>query len=157
MLDVAENGEEVGVKLVPRIDLAPSERDTYTDRAGRKRKKPVNAALTALGFRPPQRLFNAEDVQKAYHELPTRRGGVWVFGGETYRDGYLEKDFRISALQIDDVNPSLDEVLRFTGDSSAEKAGVDLNLLADASKRGLEATLQPGDHVEVFELSLIHI
>lgn len=151
VLDVAENGEEVGVKLVPRIDLAPSERDTYTDRAGRKRKKPVNAALTALGFRPPQRLFNAEDVQKAYHELPTRRGGVWVFGGETYRDGYLEKDFRISALQIDDVNPSLDEVLRFTGDSSAEKAGVDLNLLADASKRGLEATLQPGDHVEVFE------
>ena len=152
VLDVAENGEEVGVKLVPRIDLAPNERDTYTDRAGRKRKKPVNAALTAAGFRPPQRLFNAEDVQKAYpHELPTKRGGVWVFGGETFRDGYLEKDFRVTALQMEDVNPSLDEVLKFTGEAPTDAAGVDLQLLADASKRGLEATLQPGDHVEVFE------
>ena len=155
VLDVAENGEEVGVKLVPRIDLNPSENETYTDRAGRKRKKPVNAALTALGFRPPQRLFNAEEVQRAYpHELPTKRGGVWVFGGETYRDGYLEKDFRVSALSMEDVNPSLDEVLRFTGEPHTEDGGapnVDLGLLADASKRGLEATLQPGDHVEVFE------
>ena len=31
VLDVAENGEEVGVKLVPRIDMAPQEHDTYTD------------------------------------------------------------------------------------------------------------------------------
>ncbi|WFD21101.1 transcription elongation factor spt5 [Malassezia caprae] len=152
VLDVTENGEEVGVKLVPRIDMAPGERDTYTDRAGRKRKKPVNAALTSLGFRPPPRLFNAEEVQKVYpHEYPTKRGGVWVFGGETFRDGYLEKDMKMSALQIDDVHPSLDEVLQFTGETPAEGAGVDLNLLADASKRGLEATLQPGDHVEVFE------
>ena len=152
VLDVTENGEEVGVKLVPRIDMAPGERDTYTDRAGRKRKKPVNAALTSLGFRPPPRLFNAEEVQKVYpHEYPTKRGGVWVFGGETFRDGYLEKDMKISALQIDDVHPSLDEVLQFTGETPAEGAGVDLNLLADASKRGIEATLQPGDHVEVFE------
>ncbi|KAI3613317.1 hypothetical protein CBS9595_004150 [Malassezia furfur] len=155
VLDVAENGEEVGVKLVPRIDLNPSEHETYTDRAGRKRKKPVNAALTALGFRPPQRLFGAEEVQRAYpHDLPTKRGGAWVFGGETYRDGYLEKDFKVTALATDDVNPSLDEVLRFTGEPHTEDGAapnVDLGLLADASKRGLEATLQPGDHVEVFE------
>ncbi|WFD32690.1 transcription elongation factor spt5 [Malassezia sp. CBS 17886] len=157
VLDVTENGEEVGVKLVPRLDLNPSDRDTYTDRSGRKRKKPVNASLTAMGFRPPQRMFNAEEVQRAYpHELPTKRGGVWVFGGETFRDGYLEKDFRVAALTADDVNPSLDEVLRFTGEADADAGGgapggVDLNLLADASKRGLEATLQPGDYVEVFD------
>ena len=153
VLDVAENGEEVGLKLVPRIDLNPSEQQTYTDRAGRKRKKPVNAALTAAGFRPPQRLFNPEEVQKAYpHELPTKRGGAWVFSGETFRDGYLEKDFKVTALSTDDINPSLDEVLRFTGEAPTTNDGnVDLNLLASASKRGLEATLQPGDHVEVFE------
>lgn len=152
VLDVAENGEEVGVKLVPRIDLTPQEHDTYTDRAGRKRKKPVNSALTSLGFRPPPRLFNAEEVQKAYpHEIPTKRGGVWVFGGETFRDGYLEKDVRMNAIQVEDVHPSLDEVLKFTGETPAEGAGVDLNLLADASKQTSEATLQPGDHVEVFE------
>ncbi|WFD34863.1 transcription elongation factor spt5 [Malassezia cuniculi] len=153
VLDVAENGEEVGLKLVPRIDLNPSEQQTYTDRAGRKRKKPVNAALTAAGFRPPQRLFNPEEVQKAYpHELPTKRGGAWVFAGETFRDGYLEKDFRVTALSTDDVNPSLDEVLRFTGEApTGNDSNVDLNLLASASKRGLEDTLQPGDHVEVFD------
>ena len=153
VLDVAENGEEVGVKLVPRIDMAPQEHDTYTDRAGRKRKKKVNSALTALGFRPPPRLFNAEEVQKAYpYDLPTKRGGVWVFGGETFRDGYLERDVKISAVQVQDVHPSLDEVLQFTGETPDDQAGgVDLNLLADASKQTWEATLQPGDHVEVFE------
>lgn len=155
VLDVTENGEMVGVKLVPRLDLNASEAETYTDRAGRKRKKPVNAALTALGFRPPQRLFNAEEVQRAYpHELPSYRQGAWVFGGETFRDGYLEKDFKVTALSMEDVNPSLDEVLAFTGEPHTEDGNapnVDLHLLADASKRGLEATLQPGDHVEVFE------
>ncbi|WFD00918.1 transcription elongation factor spt5 [Malassezia yamatoensis] len=156
VLDMAENGEEVGVKLVPRIDLNPDENDSYTDRAGRKRKKPINSTLTALGFRPPQRLFNPEEVQRAYpHDTPSKRGGVWVFGGDTYRDGYLEKDFKLTALSVDDVNPSLDEVLHFTGESHSETGtesnNVDLALLADASKRGLEATLQPGDHVEVFE------
>ncbi|PKI85165.1 Spt5p [Malassezia vespertilionis] len=158
VLDVAENGEEVGIKLVPRLDLNPSERDTYTDRSGRKRKKPMNASLTAMGFRPPQRLFNAEEVQRAYpHETPTKRGGTWLFGGETFRDGYLEKDFKVTALTTEEVNPSLDEVLRFTGEAPkgdgdpANGDGIDLQLLANASKRGLEETLQPGDHVEVFE------
>ena len=154
VLDVAENGEEVGVKLVPRIDMNPTEADMYVDRAGRKRKKNTSG-VTSTGFRPPQHLFNAEEVQKAYPgELPIKRGGAWVFGGETYRDGYLEKDFRTTALLTEDINPSLDEVLRFTGESSdaAEGgAGVDLHLLANASKGGPESLLQPGDHVEVFE------
>lgn len=153
VLDVAENGEEVGVKLVPRIDMAPQEHETYVDSAGRKRKKKANSALTALGFRPPPRLFNAEEVQKAYpHEIPTKRGGIWVFGGETYRDGYLERDVKMNAIQVEDVHPSLDEVLKFTGEKpGAESDGVDLHLVADASKQTWEATLQPGDHVEVFE------
>ena len=43
-------------------------------------------------------------------------------------------------------------MLHFTGETpTTGDAGVDLNLLASASKRGLEAELQPGDHVEVFE------
>lgn len=157
VLDVSENGEEVGLKMVPRIDLNPKDSGLYTDSLGRKRKKGTGSSATTVAFRPQQRFFNPEEVQKAYpKETPTKRGSVWVFQNDSYRDGYLEKDVRVTGIITENVNPTLDEITKFAGETTLEdgmsKLGaVDLSLIADASKKATEALIQPKDQVEIFE------
>ncbi|KAJ1030765.1 hypothetical protein NDA18_002001 [Ustilago nuda] len=156
VLDVSENGEEVGLKMIPRIDLNPKDSGLYTDSLGRKRKKGAGSSATTVAFRPPQRFFYPEEVQKAYpKDTPTKRGSQWVFQNDSYRDGYLEKDVRVTGIITENVNPTLDEITKFAGESSVEdgmKLGaVDLSLIADASKKATEALIQPKDQVEIFE------
>lgn len=157
VLDVSENGEEVGLKMIPRIDLNPKDSGLYTDSLGRKRKKGAGSSATTVAFRPPQRFFNPEEVQKAYpRDTPTKRGTQWVFQNDSYREGYLEKDVRVTGIITENVNPTLDEITKFAGESSLEDginklAAVDLSLIADASKKATEALIQPKDQVEIFE------
>lgn len=150
VLDIAENGEEVGLKFVPRIDLNPKDDIMLPD--GKKRKK--LASGLSLGPRPPQRFFNYEEVVKAHgRRNVAKRNQVYVFGGETYRDGYIEKDFKVSALILENVNPTLDEIMKFTRqeDGGENDASVNLSVIAEAAKKEAITVLQPGDHVEVFE------
>jgi transcription elongation factor SPT5 len=148
VMDITENGEDVGLKFIPRIDLNPRD-DASVD--GRKRKKAVSGVST---MRPPQRFFNYEEVVKVYgRKQVSKRNQVYVFQNDTYKDGFIEKDFKLSALQLDDVNPTLDEITRFTrGQDGAEhENAVDLSIIAEASRKAAITVLQPGDHVEVFE------
>ena len=148
VMDITENGEDVGLKFIPRIDLNPRD-DAGAD--GRKRKK---ATIGTSNMRPPQRFFNYEEVVKVYgRKQVSRRNQVYVFQNDTYKDGFIEKDFKLSALQLDNVNPTLDEITRFTrGQDGAEgEHTVDLSIIAEASRKAAIAVLQPGDHVEVFE------
>ena len=86
------------------------------------------------------------------------------FAGELYVNGYLIKDFKMHMLDRENINPTIDEITRFIGEtaaaSSAEGTGddgtigtgqnrLDLNLVADAAKN--VTVLQPGDSVEVYE------
>jgi transcription elongation factor SPT5 len=149
VMDVTENGEEVGLKLIPRIDLNPRD-DVGID--GKKRKKTLG--LTSAGTRPPQRFFNFEEVAKVYkRQSITNRGGVYVFQNETYRDGFMEKDFRITAIELENPNPTLDEITMFSrGQEGGDHENpIDLSIIAEASRKAAIAVLQPGDHVEVFE------
>ena len=151
VMDVTENGEEVGLKFIPRIDLNPKD-DLYTTVDGKKRKKPTMGLSASM--RPPQRFFNYEEVVKVYgRKSVSKRNQVYVFQNETYKDGFIEKDFRLTALQLDDVNPTLDEITRFTRgqDGTENEANVDLSIIAEASRKAAISVLQPGDHVEVFE------
>ena len=148
VMDITENGEDVGLKFIPRIDLNPRD-DASVD--GRKRKK---ATTGASNMRAPQRFFNYEEVVKVYgRKQVSKRNQVYVFQNDTYKDGFIEKDFKLSALQLDNVNPTLDEITRFTrGQDGAEGENtVDLSIIAEASRKAAIAVLQPGDHVEVFE------
>ncbi|KAF8624668.1 hypothetical protein AX17_006999 [Amanita inopinata Kibby_2008] len=147
VLDVSENGEDVGLRFVPRLDLNPRE-DAAAD--GKKRKKNTTGAGTT---RLPQRLFNFEEVAKVYNSKQiTKRGQAYVFQGDTYRDGFMEKDFKLSALILEDVNPTLDEIQTFSRRQDGEgESLVDLSVIAEASRKAAISVLQPGDHVEVFE------
>lgn len=151
VMDITENGEEVGLKFIPRIDLNPKDETTVD---GKKRKKPLPGASSSFAMRPPQRFFNYEEVVKVYgRKAVAKRNQVYVFQNDTYKDGFIEKDFKLSALQLDDVNPTLDEITQFTrGQDGAENdANIDLSIIAEASKKAAIAVLQPGDHIEVFE------
>jgi transcription elongation factor SPT5 len=147
VVDITENGEDVGLRFIPRIDLTPRD-DLAAD--GKKRKK----TTTGTGaMRPPQRLFNYEEVVKVYgRKHVSKRNQVYVFQNDTYRDGFIEKDFKLSALILEDVNPTLDEIQQFSRRQDSEGDNlVDLSVIAEASRKAAVSVLQPGDHVEVFE------
>ncbi|KAH9063597.1 early transcription elongation factor of RNA pol II, NGN section-domain-containing protein, partial [Lactarius vividus] len=140
VVDIAENGEEVRLKFIPRIDLNPKDKVAVD---GKKHKK--------TGDRLPQRFFNYEEVVKVYGRKMVT---AYFFQNDTYKDGFIEKDFKLSAIVTESVNPTLDEFIRFA-ERKQEGEGlvnsVDLSLVAEASRKAGIAVLQPGDHVEVFE------
>ncbi|KAF9267245.1 transcription elongation factor Spt5 [Marasmius fiardii PR-910] len=148
-----DNIEEIGVRFVPRIDLNPRDDGSGSGSAdAKKRKKAVAGAAGTL--RPPQRLFNFEEVVKVYgRSAVSKRNSVYVFQQDTFKDGFIEKDFKPSALIMEDVNPTLDEITQFSRkvDGAAGDGMVDLSIIAEASRKQAVAVLQPGDHVEVFE------
>ncbi|KAH9474560.1 Transcription elongation factor SPT5 [Psilocybe cubensis] len=149
VMDQTDTGEDVGVRLIPRIDMNPRD-DMSIDPQGKKRKK------TATGpgsMRPPQRLFNYEEILKVYgRKNVTKRNQAFVFQNDTYKDGFLEKDFKANALITEDVNPTLDEITQFTRrQDGGDDNPVNLSAIAEASRKAAISVLQPGDHVEVFE------
>ena len=155
VMDITENGEVAGVKFVPRIDLNPKEdNNTFVGNDGKKRKK----GGSIVAFRPPQRLYNHADIVKAYGARASqKKGNKYVFQGDTYRDGLLEKDIAINGLETEDVNPQIDEITKFARIGGENASGeIDLNMMADAVKQNV-AILQPGDNVEIFEGQLAGI
>jgi transcription elongation factor SPT5 len=153
VIDVSENGEEAGLKFIPRIDLTP--RDEIIGPDGKKRKK---ISAVNIHTRPPQRFFNFEEVAKVWdRKAVTKRGNAYVFGQDTYKNGFIEKDIKTSALITQDVNPTLEEITMFAKQEGPEggegnlEANIDLSIIANAAKKAAISVLQPGDHVEVFE------
>lgn len=146
VIDITENGEEVGLKFIPRIDLAPKE-DAID---GKKRKKGVvTPASIALVGRPVPKFFSHEEVSRAYGPRSVaQRGKSYVFQGETYtKDGFIEKDFKITGISTENVDPTLEEITRFAGEGQDQ----DLSMIAEAARKAAIVVLQPGDVVEVFE------
>eukprot|EP00842_Homolaphlyctis_polyrhiza_P004843 jgi/Hompol1/535/HPOL_004495-RA len=121
--EVPEGGDTVIVKLIPRLDLAKGPKDLRTDVNG-KRKKASEA-------RHPQKMFQPNDFSP--HEV-TKTPNGYSYAGEMFdRQGYLEKQVKVSSLKLESVNPTLDEITRFTGGSIGERSD-DLALLASANQ-----------------------
>ncbi|OAV91011.1 hypothetical protein PTTG_04800 [Puccinia triticina 1-1 BBBD Race 1] len=154
--EVLENGDEVGLKFVPRIDLNPKEDEWKVGSDGKKRKK-GSTTSGGIAFRPPQKLFNPEEVKKAYKHSDVvksnRFQGGYTFHGDIFKDGYIEKDLKISALEVVDVNPRIDEIAKFLGDPSETDSSRSLNYaqIAELTKKAATTVLQPGDQIEIFE------
>lgn len=165
--DVPESTDFVTLKVVPRIEMSPKEEQEQATSSlnggpGKKRRRQESAL-----FRPPPKLFNADEVRTAYAgraKVIKDAEGIH-FMNELYHEGYLIKDFKMHMIERENVNPSIDEIVRFTGDTNlAAAAGVDatgdtavtsaankvdLASIKDASKA--QTILQPGDFVEIFE------
>ncbi|GAA5902197.1 hypothetical protein JCM8208_002502 [Rhodotorula glutinis] len=145
----SENGDVVAVKFIPRIDLTPKDEGSQVGSDGKKRRK---GASVPIAFRPPQRMFNPDEVGKAYNREVSKRGNIYSFKNDEYVDGFCEKDVRISALTVEDVHPSIDELTRFQGDKAGGADGsLDLAQIAEATRKVAKSILEPGDHVDIFE------
>lgn len=171
--DVPEGStDSVTLKVVPRIDLnpgenrdAPKEGESALQAANRKRRRNESAM-----FRPPPSFFNAEEVRRAYQGKAKiiKDAEGYHFGPDLYANGYLIKDFRLTAIERENINPTIDEITRFIGETAATSSAagpdgapgadgvigtganrLDLNLVADAAKA--QTVLQPGDYIEIFE------
>ena len=120
---------KVQLKLLPRV--------SYSQR--------VSAA------RPEQRPFDPEEANQ--HGPVTRSRGFWMYGKESYKNGFLLKDFALRALQCEQVNPTPKE-LDLIGASSSS------NEQLSPTEQNEEITapkLNPNDKVIITEGEFINL
>ncbi|KAJ3182149.1 transcription elongation factor spt5 [Gaertneriomyces sp. JEL0708] len=140
ILDVNENGEEVTCKFVPRLDP----RDTPKVPFGQKRKKGE--------ARPPARLFNPMDFKGEVR----KEQGYYIYNGDYFDPkGYLEKPFKITSLEIENVQPTLDEIQMFSGGAVTEDQRDLENLASQRNATGDDFNI--GESVEVASGAMIGI
>ncbi|KAI1810465.1 transcription initiation protein [Poronia punctata] len=145
--DITENGLDVRVRFIPRLEYEKRDESLINTVDG-KRKRP------AMGPRPPQKLFSEVEARK--HNPRNLTGNpqtnVWSYNGDQFEGGFQVKDIKIQHLSVDDVNPTLEEVTRFTSGGEDGVENIDLKSLA-ASLRDSNATATylPNDVVEVYE------
>ncbi|KAI8368614.1 hypothetical protein EDC96DRAFT_607250 [Choanephora cucurbitarum] len=154
VLEVSDSQDSARVKVVPRLDLESSHEDLQQQQsAGGKRKK---------GVRAPPKLFNPERLANRSLSSLQKKGPYWVYNGDHYRDGYLEKYMKIATLQVEDVNPTLDEIARFAGNGELNgeegERSIDLTSLSSMAINNAQAStvFQNGDAVSVTEGDMIH-
>ncbi|WWC98489.1 transcription elongation factor SPT5 [Kwoniella sp. B9012] len=133
----------VGIKFIPRIDLTPREK---------RKERAANGKGFTSSIKPPSRLFSYDDVRKIYGRQSVRQGaqGSYFFDNDEYIDGFCVKDVKINVIESENVNPTLEEISRFSGDDQST-AKFDLSAIADANKNLTVSVLLPGDQVEVYE------
>jgi transcription elongation factor SPT5 len=139
VLDVADSGETVTVKLIPRLDFSK-------DTSGKRKKN-------SSDIRHPQKLFNPNDVQK--REVSQQQGG-YSYQGEFFdKEGYLEKAMKIASLETKNINPSLEEITRFSGGAVTDR-GEDLSMLATANV-AKDTDFQTGEKIIVLSGDLKNV
>ncbi|KAI4198768.1 MAG: hypothetical protein LQ346_002696 [Caloplaca aetnensis] len=160
--DVEENGLGVTLRIVPRLDYGLNE-DTNAPMIDgnikgeiQKRKRHAAYGSTNPALRPPQRLFSDAEAKKKHsrhlQSQSTFDKKHWTYMGDTYINGFLIKDFRLQGLITENVNPSLEEVTRFTAGADDGTENLDLTALAASLKSGAaKDSYLPGDMVEVYE------
>jgi transcription elongation factor SPT5 len=146
--EVEANNVNMTVKLVPRLDYGLSEDANAAPGPDGKRKRPAVVA------RPPPKLFSEAEARKRHSRYLQKQGGLsnsnFTYQGKEYSNGFLVDTFKINNLQTDNVNPTLEEVTKFTASTDEGGEGLDLTALAATLKSNAGAVFQPGDNVELF-------
>lgn len=154
----------VTIQIIPRIDLqAWSKRlmkqDEDEDLESKKRKRKP---------RPPAKLFNPEEVralpggENAVHEGRMARTGeeYYMFENNRFRDGFVYKTVNVKSLQIDGIQPSLDELEKFSlsskssSDDTVEQDFLPKNTIPSNVKK---YSFKKGDSIEVIKGELISV
>ena len=162
--DVETNGLDVTLRVVPRLDYgqnedgnAPMVDGGIKVRGDVQKRKRLNAmGLTNASTRPPPRLFSDTEAKKKHsrylNQVSTMDTKNWTYHGDTYSNGFLIKEFRIHHLITENVNPTLEEVTRFSAGTEDGAENLDLAALAATLKKSTANDhYLPGDTVEVFE------
>ena len=160
--EVETNGLTASLRIVPRLDYGQAEDNNAPMVDGgikgeaQKRKRQNAMGLNNPATRPPPRLFSDVEAKKKHlrylQQMSTFDKKHWQYMGDTYISGFLIKDFRIQHLTTENVNPTLEEVTRFTAGAEDGTENLDLSALAATLKKGTSnENYLPGDAVEVYE------
>lgn len=160
--EVETNGLTASLRIVPRLDYGQAEDNNAPMVDGgikgeaQKRKRQNAMGLNNPATRPPPRLFSDVEAKKKHtkflQQISTFNKKHWQYMGDTYISGFLIKDFRIQHLTTENVNPTLEEVTRFTAGAEDGTENLDLSALAATLKKGTSSeNYLPGDVVEVYE------
>ena len=160
--DVESNGLEVTLRIVPRLDYGLNE-DANAPMIGNgvkgdaaKRKRQGGFGMVNPASRAPQRLFSEAEAKKKHlkylQSMSTFDKKHWTYLNDTYINGFLIKDFKIQHLVTENVNPTLEEVTKFTAGAEDGTENLDLTALAASLKNSsANENYLPGDMVEVYE------
>lgn len=156
--EVESNGLVVGLKIIPRLDYGATDdasgpRETPAEAT--KRKRQAALGKNSVVGRAPQRLFSDFEARKRHGKFLSQtsslKGRSFQYLGDTYEDGFLFKDFKVQHLQTNDVNPTLEEVTKFTAGAEEGAENLDLQALSNTLKASsAAASYLPGDMVEIF-------
>ena len=160
--EVETNGLTASLRIVPRLDYGQAEDNNAPMVDGgikgeaQKRKRQNAMGLNSPATRPPPRLFSDVEAKKKHlrylQQMSTFDKKHWQYMGDTYISGFLIKDFRIQHLTTENVNPTLEEVTRFTAGAEDGTENLDLSALAATLKKGTaNENYLPGDAIEVYE------
>lgn len=160
--DVETNGLEASLRIVPRLDYGLNEDanapmiDNGVKGDAQKRKRQGGLGLVNPAAKPPQRLFSDVEAKKKHSKylisMSTFDKKHWTYLGETYINGFLIKDFKFQYLITENVNPTLEEVTKFTAGAEDGTENLDLTALAASLKNSTSSdSYLPGDMVEVYE------
>jgi len=160
--EVETNGLEATLRIVPRLDYGQNEDSNAPMVDGnirgeiQKRKRAGAQGLNNAAVRPPPRLFSDVEAKKKHTKFLQQMTNFdrkqWQYLGDTYINGFLIKDFKIQHLITENVNPSLEEVTRFTAGAEDGTENLDLTALsATLKKSSATESYLPGDMVEVYE------
>jgi transcription elongation factor SPT5 len=155
--DVETNGLEVSLRVVPRLDYGMNDDNSpMVDGGASKRKRQNTMGLTNAAMRPPPRPFSDMEAKKKHSkflsQVSTFDKHHWQYQNDNYINGFLVKDFKIQHLVTENVNPTLEEVTRFSAGAEDGTENLDLTALAATLKKGVvNDSYLPGDMVEVFE------
>lgn len=160
--DVESNGLEVTLRIVPRLDYGLNEDanapmiDNGVKGDVQKRKRQNALGLNNPASRAPQRLFSEAEAKKKHlkylQSMSTFDKKHWTYLNDTYINGFLIKDFKIQHLVTENVNPTLEEVTKFTAGAEDGTENLDLTALAASLKNSsAHDNYLPGDMVEVYD------
>ena len=123
--------------MIPRLDYA-------IDREGHKKSK--------AKLRPAQRFFNPKDVTTS--QSISKAQGFWLLNGDRFdKEGFLVKEININSLESSNVNPSLEELSKFSSGNNVEDNIAALELGNDGAS---ESQFAVGDRVVVLEGDLVN-
>ncbi|KAJ3044652.1 transcription elongation factor spt5 [Rhizophlyctis rosea] len=142
VLEISDSGDMITVQLIPRFDLDNKPAREFNQ----KRKKMFD--------KPPAKLLNIEEHKHSLGgNLRRDKHGGYTWKGERVDlKGYLEKDLKLSALEVDGVTPTLEELAKFQGGELDDRAD-GLEALADGSMQNRQ--FQAGESVEVISGDLM--
>ncbi|KAI9593796.1 hypothetical protein BDF19DRAFT_148566 [Syncephalis fuscata] len=163
VLEVSESGDTVIVKLIPRFHLKDEQALWMIQQNERLNHVhhnvylilKIDSKLLLINMTPFNTIITIDNNNsnlEGMKDILPGRGNTFTNGTDLFRDGFLEKRVKLSALITDDVNATLEEISKFASNEQDDEDGaLSLSSLAEPllKTQADPSQFHPGDHVTI--------